>query len=139
MKYLLIFITMIFLFISPLWACKCAMRGDFSLAEVEEYDYIALVKIGKTTQMDTTGEIRRKPFYFIAEIEEIANYKGTPLNQLKIIGGKKEFGYWSSCDFGIDEGEEWLIFRKSEEEGIFIWPCGRTVKKTTRWITAMGN
>ncbi|SDD08707.1 hypothetical protein SAMN04488104_101456 [Algoriphagus faecimaris] len=40
----------------------------------------------------------------------------------------REFGYYSSCDYGIGEGETWLIFASKVGGEIESTPCTRTIE-----------
>lgn len=130
-SFLLLFSICILTFFSPLkcFACKCISKLDFTSSEIAEYDYIALVKIVNTSPMDTTAGLRNiRPWFFNAQIEEIQRFKGDPIINLEVLGGKKEFGYISSCNLGIDTGEEWLIFGELKDDGrIQINSCSRTI------------
>jgi antitoxin component YwqK of YwqJK toxin-antitoxin module len=107
-------------------ACSCALEGDFKVEEVEEYDYVALVKIGKITPMDTSNRDQR-PWFYYAEFTEISNFKGETPTQLMIYGGHPSFGYWTSCDLGVDVDEEWLLFGEKVDGKISIGSCSRSV------------
>lgn len=77
--------------------------------------------------MDTTGGISQlRPWFFTAEIQEIQVFKGSSVTSLKIIQGKRKFGYFTSCDQGIDTGEEWLIFGNLNNDQIEVNSCTPT-------------
>lgn len=40
--------------------------------------------------------------------------------------GNRKFGYATSCDQGIDTGEEWLIFGNLNDDQIEVFSCTRT-------------
>lgn len=109
------------------YACHCALKGEFTIKEVDNFDYVALVKINNTSPMDTTGGIsHERPWFFTAEIQELQVFKGSSVTSLKIIQGKRKFGYFTSCDQGIDTGEEWLIFGNLNNDQIEVNSCTPT-------------
>lgn len=129
MQFKLFSLILFLLKVSTAEACKCAVTLDFSVEEIEKYAYIAVVKIGQKTPMDSSALTQRElPYYFTAEIDEITVFKGNPRQSLKIQGGMREFGYYSSCDYGIDEGETWLIFASKVGREIELTPCTRTIE-----------
>ena len=107
-------ITLIFysLLVShQLYACKCAWidRQINSLQELEEYNFIAHVLI-----LENKGNQSK------FEIKEL--FKGKHID--KFIEPARE----SSCGYGIDVGEEWIIFGKANIKGTLIASCDRNVK-----------
>ncbi|GMQ24406.1 hypothetical protein Aoki45_10880 [Algoriphagus sp. oki45] len=108
-------------------ACKCAYLGEFNTKEVESFDYVALVRLLDFSPNGRTDSLRkREELFFWAEIEEKAIFKGNSISKIKIHGGRREFGYGSSCDFGMKKGEEWILFAKSDGERLLVSPCNRT-------------
>ena len=109
-------------------ACKCAFLGEFNTKEVKNFDYVALVRLSDFSPNGRIDSLRnREELYYWAEIEEKAIFKGNSISKIKIHRGRREFGYGSSCDFGMKEGEEWILFAKSDGERLWVCPCQRTV------------
>ncbi|PZX49446.1 hypothetical protein [Algoriphagus chordae] len=102
--------------------------GDLSGKDIEEYDYVALVKVTKVypVHVPDSGISRSIDIKFKMDIDEIQHYKGDRKNQLIVHGGNYLSEIWTSCDFGMKEKQEWLIFGKADEDGMTIQPCSRT-------------
>lgn len=116
------------LFLLPYYseACVCAFSGDFSIEKMNEYDYVALVKVGRLIlPMDKKDDETIQRF-FEAEITEIDRFKGDPISKLKVFGGHRSFTYQTSCDLGIDPGEEWIVFGNKLNDEIAINYCSFT-------------
>ncbi|MDX5340397.1 MAG: hypothetical protein LPK25_15320 [Cyclobacteriaceae bacterium] len=108
-------------------ACKCAYLGDFNAKEIEKYDYVALVRLMDFYPNEKLDSVKtREELYYWASIEEKSRFKGESVSKIKIYGGKREFGYGSSCDFGMKVGEEWILFGNSDGNGLLVSPCQRT-------------
>ncbi len=116
------------LFLLPYYsvACVCAFTGDFSIEKMNEYDYVALVKVGKLIPPIEKKDDESIQRYFEAEVTEIDRFKGGPISKLKVFGGHRSFNYHTSCDLGIDPGEEWIIFGKKLNDEIEINFCSFT-------------
>ncbi|RAI85942.1 hypothetical protein [Algoriphagus yeomjeoni] len=117
---------------SEVIACKCAFLGQMSGKDIEENDYIALVKVIKVypVHVPDSGISRSIDIEFKMDIEEIRNYKGKKNSSLVVRGGNYLSEIWTSCDFGMKENQEWLIFGKTKEGGMIIQPCSRTILYT---------
>ena len=113
-------------------ACKCNFPSEFKVQELENYDYVALVKILELSPNEIKDSVRKREDFFIwATIEEITKFKGETPSKIRISGGKKKFGYGTSCDFPIHENEEWLVFANLKEGFLWILPCQRTTRYRT--------
>lgn len=135
MNRILVFILILFGFSFPSVACTCSFLGDFKVEEVEKYDYVGLVKI-KTLQAGDLPVSRENnsKFYHWAEVEEIIGYKGILPDRVKIYGGNRKFKYQTSCDLGVNEGEEWVVFAEKMGEDLWLRPC----KRNTRYKNSEG-
>lgn len=113
------------------FACVCAYTGDFSIEKMEDYDYVALIKVGKLIPPVDTNDKEELPRFFEAEIFEINRFKGESMSKIKVFGGHRDFQYQTSCDLGIDTGEEWIVFgERFEGEIIFSYCSHTTIYKT---------
>lgn len=91
-------------------ACICGEQPFTldSLSELEKYDFIALVKIkGETPQEDPEQGI----YAHLLDIEIIEHFKGASFG--KIL----EYNVRSSCELGIEVGEEWILFALKNKDG----------------------
>jgi antitoxin component YwqK of YwqJK toxin-antitoxin module len=107
-------------------ACSC-MTDDFSAKNALASDYVALVKIVRVAAYQRQPTKYAEQPYYMAEIQELRRYKGEPRQQVVVVGGLQALGTWTSCDMGIDVGEEWLVFGTAQE-ATFIYPCGYTAR-----------
>ncbi|GAB3166398.1 hypothetical protein [Telluribacter humicola] len=110
-------------------ACDCDDQGELSQQDIEQNDYIALVRIkeiipAKAEDLRTTN----KTYYYAIVVEELTHYKGDRVSEIVVAGGNKKFGTWTSCDFGMNEGQEWVIFGNYYKRKPFVGLCGRTVR-----------
>lgn len=120
---ILTFVLATVLFGQKVNACSCVepfLRID-SLSQLKEYDFIAHVKIlddedyKKPTKDDyeTIGKLT---------IEILELFKGYEVSHIL------EYSKNSSCDIGISEGEEWILFGKRTDDEITIVACDRNEK-----------
>jgi antitoxin component YwqK of YwqJK toxin-antitoxin module len=107
-------------------ACMC-MTDAFSAKNALSADYVALVKVVRVAAYQRQPTKYAEQPYYTAEIQEVKRYKGEPRQQLVVSGGLPSFNTWTSCDMGIDVGEEWLVFG-TVEEATFVYPCGYTTQ-----------
>jgi antitoxin component YwqK of YwqJK toxin-antitoxin module len=113
---------------SRAFACSCEFLGEISIKDIEEYDYIALVKVMKVYPVlePESGFENSFEVNFKMDIEEIQHYKGANQNSLVINGGNYLSQIKTSCDFGMKENQEWVIFGRNIDGGIIVQPCSRT-------------
>lgn len=138
MKYLkLAALVVLFSWAGVANACKCAEQYDKieNIRSLERYEFIALVKIGK---LDTTafgyGQGDMRVWHF--EIIE------------KFIG-KDYTTVWdqpfpTSCNIGIQTGDEWILFALKENNGIKIVACDRNtpykrINEAAHWRSPFGT
>ncbi|RZJ87583.1 MAG: hypothetical protein EOO60_12045 [Hymenobacter sp.] len=122
-------ILLLYLFLSvrlTASACVCTTEA-FSAKNALSADYVALVKVVRVAAYQRQPTKYADQPYYTAEIQEVRRYKGEPRNQLIIAGGLHSLGTWTSCDMGIDVGEEWLVFG-TVQEATFVYACGYTTR-----------
>ena len=111
------------------FACKCDFK-QLTKENLNNFRYIALVKIKSFQPINLpihyvgmgNHSLEYIPTTAKFSVEYIENFKGTM---------PKEFimtAYNSSCDPGIRDGEEWLLFSNEEEGYPMIHPCGFSVR-----------
>lgn len=113
----------------PVLACRCLLPVNFTLGEVESYDYVAWVKVKGRKPSESKSEVR--PYderNYWAEIEELHRFKGNATKELKIRGGHRDLGYITSCDLGMELGEEWVLFAKESNGELMVGACSRSEK-----------
>ena len=105
------------------WACRCPL-ASFKKEDFANYDYIAYVKIKTFIPHDLPfymWEVRSiAPTTALFTVEYLENYKGNM---------PKEFvmsSYYSSCDPGIRDGEEWIIFANNNQGYPFVTACSHS-------------
>ena len=108
------------------FACEC-VGDEFSAQNALRSSYVALVKITRVAPYQRPPNQYADQPYYAAEIQEIKRYKGAARHELIIMGGLRALGTWTSCDLGLDVGEEWLVFGTTEE-ATFIYPCSYTTR-----------
>lgn len=122
-----LFLVCLFL-ITRLIASACVCVTDaFTAKNALSADYVALVKVVRVAAYQRQATKYAEQPYYTAEIQEVRRYKGEPRQQLVISGGLHSFNTWTSCDMGIDVGEEWLVFG-TVEEATFVYACGYTTR-----------
>jgi antitoxin component YwqK of YwqJK toxin-antitoxin module len=100
-------------------ACVCAPKGELTVAELGKYTSIALVKVVailENVPRDTTQSRTNFPAFTI-KVQTLEWYKGDTLSEVYVNGGHKKFNTWTSCDLGIQEGDEWLFFIQYSVDG----------------------
>ncbi len=121
MKKIILFKFLLLLQIK-LWACICADQpfGIDSISDLDKYDFIGLVKIkSEKTQKDTDYDT----YVNLLDIEILEHFKG---ENPKII---KEYDVFSSCELGIEVGEEWILFAFQDSKGIYsVGACERNTQ-----------
>jgi antitoxin component YwqK of YwqJK toxin-antitoxin module len=125
MRYLLT--VFLILFTKGILACSCGFLGALTKTDIDKTDYIALVKIKEIlpAKVDSPRYYDSKSYFKIV-VEEISHYKGSHFTEIIVAGGHPKFKTWTSCDFGMNEKEEWVIFAQYDKGKPFIYPCWRT-------------
>lgn len=110
-------------------ACRCLLPVNFTLAEVDNYDYVAWVKVKDKSASPSQGQVRTyEERFFWADIEEIHRFKGKSTQKLKIRGGDRDLGFVTSCDLDMEEEEEWVVFAKESNGELMVGACSRSEK-----------
>lgn len=103
-------------------ACHCSPAPEFkNKDDLKTYDFIALAKVVALSPPDTAKQwLRRRDGDIKIEIIELFK------------GGKEtvitEPSVNSSCDLGLNLGEQWLFFGSKGKDKIEIGPCNYNVK-----------
>lgn len=103
-------------------ACSCI--GDFqgikSMDDVKNYPFVALVKItSETTNPPSDSTPFRDATLGFKIIEK---FKGKDIRELI------EYDIQSSCDIGIEVGDEWVLFATERDGKLSISACSRDVR-----------
>lgn len=127
MRYLLLFSFI--LLTKSLFACDCVNLRKLSKTDIDKTDYIALVRIKEilSVKVDSPKYFDANSYFKIV-VEEISHYKGSHFTEIIVAGGHPKFNTWTSCDFGINEQEEWIIFAQYNKGIPFVYPCWRTTQ-----------
>jgi antitoxin component YwqK of YwqJK toxin-antitoxin module len=127
MRYLLLFC---FIFLAKaLFACSCSFLNELSKTDIDKTDYIALVKIKEILPVKVDSpKYNGLNNYFKIVVEEISHYKGSHFTEIIVTGGHSKFNTWTSCDFDMNEQEEWIIFAQYDKGKPFVYPCWRTTQ-----------
>lgn len=127
MRYLLLFFFTILT--ETLFACRCDFLGELSKTDIEKTNYIALVRIKEILPAKVDSpKYYDAEIYFKIVVEEVSHYKGNHFTEIIIAGGHPKFNTWTSCDFGMNEKEEWMIFAQYDKGKPIVYPCWRTTK-----------
>jgi antitoxin component YwqK of YwqJK toxin-antitoxin module len=123
-KYIILPLFLLFSF-SDIWACRCNIY-PFTVEDFDKYNYIALVKVKTFEPFSTPTHSGHLHGFMIQTakftVEYLENYKGSM---------PKEFimeAYNSSCDPGIRDGEEWIIFANSRNGYATVSACSHSQK-----------
>lgn len=108
MRLILISISL-FLTTSAL-GCICSRYEFNSLQDIEKYQFIGLVKIDSIYILPE--DTIRNQISYHTSFSIIELYRGDSLNELQVSGGNHNLNIrrHTSCDIGLDPGEEWIIF-----------------------------
>lgn len=125
-RYIIVFILVLktFVFSQAAKACSCNEPFPFwtidSLAQLENYEFIAHVKILEDKDYkrikgtnETIGQLT---------IKIIELFKGKNIDEII------EYDKGTSCDIGISEGEEWVLFGVKVDGKIAVVACDRNKK-----------
>ncbi|REA63741.1 hypothetical protein DSL64_04730 [Dyadobacter luteus] len=104
-------------------ACSCVnnIRDLESTSQLDPYEFVALVKItdDQVYKESTTADYRSIGLLGIKIIEL---FKGVSVD--KIFEGDIQ----TSCDMGIEKGQEWMFFGKKIDGKLTVIPCDRNAK-----------
>jgi antitoxin component YwqK of YwqJK toxin-antitoxin module len=109
-------------------ACVCAHIGALTKAVVDKTSYVALIRITEILPFKVDSPKYRGDIYFKIIVEEITHFKGPNQKELIVSGGNKKFNTWTSCDFGMAENDEWVIFGEIQKGQAYVHPCTRTAR-----------
>jgi len=100
--------------------CLDQPHGINSMDDLTDYDFIGLVKIvNEKTQEDSDYDTHVN----ILDIEIIEHFKGEQPRKIK------EYHTISSCDIGIEVGEEWILFAFKGSSGMYsVGACERNTQ-----------
>ena len=125
MKYTLV-PSFLLLFCLDSYACDCVPNKDYETAkDLEEYEYIALVKIDSTFLSDHQ---KADNYFYESSISTLIQFKGNQHDRLIVNGGLYGLTDWmTSCDLGVSVGETWLIFSTiTEYQKPIVFACEYT-------------
>lgn len=120
---ILLVVLVIILFGQKTKACVCSdpfLTID-SLPQLEEYDFIAHVKILDDQDYKKPTE-NNFGYIGLLSIQIIELFKG------KAIEVVLEYSKNTSCDIGVSKGEEWILFGRTTNDKIAIVACDRNEK-----------
>ncbi|WP_342648340.1 hypothetical protein [Mucilaginibacter sp. CSA2-8R] len=103
-------------------ACHCSVIPEFKdKNDLKPYEFIALAKVAALSPTDTAKPwFRRRDGDIKIEIIELfKGAKETVINEPNVN---------SSCDLGINMGEQWLFFGSKGKDKIEIQPCNYNIK-----------
>lgn len=103
-------------------ACSCLT--DFkrikSMDDLKTYEFVALVKVTSETVNPFTDTTRFRTAKLGFKI--IEKFKGKDIRELT------EFDIQSSCEMGIEVGDDWLLFAMVRDGQVSVAACGRNVR-----------
>lgn len=105
------------------FACSCLNDFDrpMQLDDLKKYNFIALVRIN-SEQVIKPSDPNTIGFQSLLSIKVIEQFKGQVTAQ--IIENQVN----TSCDIGVDIGEEWLVFATVPNGTPAMFPCDRNVQ-----------
>ncbi len=119
-RYLLLILTLLYV-PATLMACVCV--NDFkrikSLEDLKSYEFVAFVKVTSETINPPSASTPFRDATLGFKI--IEKFKG------KDIGEIIELDVKSSCDMGINVGDEWILFATTYDGKLNISACNRDV------------
>lgn len=98
------------------YACQC-FGPDLSEKSLLHFDGIYHVKVDSVFLADENKYPEFAEDDHFMKVSIIHTYKGSKIDTVKVFGGNRKFGRWTSCDIGINEGEEWILFLRQDEYG----------------------
>ena len=104
-------------FTKQLSACSCSNYWN-TKEKIESANYVALVKV-----IDVVSA--NKLDYYKIKVTEQILYKGNSVSEILVAGGSRALDStkWSSCDLGIEKGQEWIIYGHKKGDDIEIGFC----------------
>jgi antitoxin component YwqK of YwqJK toxin-antitoxin module len=120
-------LTLLLLICTASQACRCIDLGSLSKSELDKTDYIALVKVKHILPYSADSVKMFNDPYLKIVVEELRHYKGGRASEIIVQGGHEKFRTWTSCDYGIGEGDEWVIFAQYDQGKPTVKFCGRSV------------
>lgn len=110
-------VLLYFAFAKQAHACSCTSYWN-TKEKIENSNYVALVKV-----IDIVSANTRK--YHKIKVTELILYKGKSVSEIIVAGGSRAIDstYWSSCDLGIENGQEWIIYGHKKGDDIEIGFC----------------
>lgn len=117
-------------------ACKCASNNDKidKPTDLKPYEFIALVKVGQLDTVATGNDGRNTMKWNINIIEK---FKGQDITAIV------DRPYFTSCNIGLQTGDEWLLFGKIVDGQLSIVACDRNtpykrVNEAAHWRSPFG-
>jgi hypothetical protein len=138
MRYLkLAVLVVLFSWAGKASACKCAGNSDKidKPTDLKPYEFIALVKVGKLDTL-TSGNGGHSTMKWNFNI--IEKFKGQDITAIV------DRPYFTSCNIGLQTGDEWLIFGKIVDGQLSIVACDRNtpykrVNRAYHWRAEYGE
>jgi antitoxin component YwqK of YwqJK toxin-antitoxin module len=118
-----IFTTFFLILSIKLFACTCGSMPDFkTVADLKDYNFIALVKVTALAPIDTTSKFMKIRKNGDIKISVMERFKGNVLDTVY------DPSFQSDCALNIEEGEQWIFFGYSQNGQTYISRCSYTVK-----------
>lgn len=120
---ILAFIFLSMFYVQNLNASFCFQRPEQidSLAQLKDYDLVALVKIVEDQDLKNETDNNLNGVGLLT-IEVIELFKG------QMVESILEYSKNSTCDIGISKGEEWIIFGEKRNGKMIIDPSARNIR-----------
>ena len=122
-KALCLTLLMLLLYV-PTDSLACVCINDFqrieTLEDLKTYEFVALVKVTSETVNPPSGTTSFRDARLVFKI--IEKFKGKDIDELI------ERDVQSSCDMGIEVGDEWVLFATAYKEKVLISACNRNVR-----------
>lgn len=118
MKASLIILFILFLVPHEGMACECVRPHDFSKKrDLKRYAFIAFVEID-SIYTSAIEKINEHDIFYEARFDIIELFKGRPRTSILVSGANAHLNNgWTSCDIGIDAGEQWVVFAYKDRAG----------------------
>jgi len=115
MKKLSLLLTILFFQLS-VFACSCK-----KIPGVDTYDFIAQVKITEILETALTkDEPAGNKLAYLIKFETIQHFQGSKVDSILVDGANPALDIgWTSCDLGINIGEEWLLFANYFKDAVY--------------------